>query len=41
MANYSFVVQSGFRPFSMDEMLKPLAIYKQSYDNSENAYVAL
>ena len=39
--NYSFVVDSNFSPFSMQEMLAPLAMYKDAYEKSEEAYTDL
>ena len=36
--NYSFVVDSSFQPFSMQEMLTPLTMYKDAYDQAEAAY---
>ena len=39
--NYSFVIDSSFNPFSMQEMLAPLAMYKDAYEKSEEAYINL
>jgi hypothetical protein len=39
--NYSFVVDSTFQPFTMQEMLAPLAMYKDVYEKSEEAYTDL
>lgn len=39
--NYSFVVDSTFSPFTMQEMLPPLAMYKDAYEKSEEAYTDL
>ena len=36
MANYSLVVNSKFRPYSFDELVKPYAIYGQAYDEQQN-----
>ena len=36
MANY-FVVNSKFKPYSFDEMLKPYALYGQAYKEQEDA----
>lgn len=36
--NYDFVIDSSFQPFSMQEMLSPLAIYKDAYEKSEEMY---
>ena len=35
MANYQYVIDSSFRPFSMQEMLAPLMIYKDAYEKQE------
>ena len=37
-SNYSFVIDSSFNPFSFKEMIQPLAIYKEAYEQAENAY---
>ena len=39
--NYSFVVDSSFRPFSMQEMVAPLVAYKDAYEKSEEAFSEL
>lgn len=39
--NYSFVVDSSFNPLSMQEILQPLAAYKDAYEKSEEAYAEL
>lgn len=39
--NYSFIVDSTFQPFTMQEMLTPLAMYKDVYEKSEEAYTDL
>lgn len=39
--NYSFVIDSSFRPFSFQEMLAPLAIYKDASEKAEEAYTEL
>ena len=36
MANYSLVVNSKFRPYSFDELVKPYAIYGQAYEEQQN-----
>ena len=36
--NYSFVVDSSFQPFSMQEMLMPFVQYKDAYEKTEAAY---
>lgn len=38
MANYGFVVDSTFSPFSMQEMLVPFTAYKDAFEKSEEAY---
>lgn len=38
MPNYTYVVDSNFHPFSMQEMLVPLSAYKEEYEKSEEAY---
>lgn len=38
MANYDFVVNSHFNPFSLQEMLTPFAAYKEEFDKTEEAY---
>lgn len=35
--NFSFVVDSSFNPFSMQEMLVPLSLYKDAYEKQEAA----
>lgn len=34
-------IQNGFRPFSFDELVKPLLIYQQAYDKTEKEYFDL
>lgn len=41
MANYSFVIDSHFDPFSMQEMLVPFTAYKDAFEKSEEAYMDL
>lgn len=41
MANYNFVVDSTFRPFTFDEMVKPLLLYKEAYDKAKEEYKEL
>ncbi len=36
--NYSFVIDSSFQPFSMQEMMTPLAMYKDEYEKREAAF---
>lgn len=38
---YDFVVDSNFTPFTMQEMLAPLSMYKDAYEKSEEAYTDL
>lgn len=38
---YDFVVNNSFRPFSMQEMLAPLAMYKEAFEKADEAYTAL
>lgn len=38
MSNYSFVVDSTFSPFSMQEMLVPFTAYKDAFEKTEEAY---
>lgn len=37
-SNYSFVIDSSFQPFTMQEMLVPFAMYKDAFEKSEEAY---
>lgn len=41
MANYSFVIDSSFQPFSMQEMLVPFSAYKDAFEKSEEQYDTL
>ena len=36
--DYSFVIDSSFQPFSMQEMLTPFMMYKDAYEKSEAAF---
>ena len=36
--NYSFVVDSAFTPFSMQELLTPMLMYKENFEKMESAY---
>lgn len=36
--NFSYVIDSSFQPFSMQEMLVPFAMYKDEFEKSEEAY---
>ena len=40
-SNYSFVIDSSFQPFSMQEMLVPFSAYKEAFEKSEEEYQAL
>lgn len=35
---YDFVIDSNFRPFSFQELMQPLAIYKDAFEQTEAAY---
>ena len=39
--NYSFVIDSHFQPFSLQEMLTPFAMYKDVYEKMEDEYTDL
>lgn len=41
MANYSYVVDSNFTPFTMQEMLVPFTAYKDAFEKTEEAYDTL
>ena len=41
MANYSFVIDSSFKPFSMQETLVPFQMYKDAFEKTEDAYMDL
>lgn len=41
MANYAYVIDSSFQPFSMQEMLLPFSAYKDAFEKSEEAYLDL
>lgn len=41
MANFSFVVDSSYDPMSLQEMMVPWAMYKESYDKQEETYLDL
>lgn len=38
MANYTYVVDSSYQPFSLQEMLVPFNAYKEAFEKSEDAY---
>ena len=37
-SNYDFVIDSSFQPFSMQELLTPMMMYKDAYEKQEAAY---
>lgn len=39
--NYSFVIDSSFQPFTMQEMLVPFTAYKDAYEKMEESYFDL
>ena len=39
--NYSYVVDSTFQPFNMQEMLVPFSAYKDAFEKSEEQYDSL
>lgn len=41
MANYSLVINSKFKPFSLERYLQPLQLYGQAYREQEDAYADL
>ena len=41
MASYSIISNARFRPFSYDELVKPLVQYKEAYDKAEADYTNL
>ena len=38
MSNFSYVIDSTFSPFSMQEMLVPFTAYKDAFEKTEEAY---
>ena len=38
MANFDFVIDSSFKPFSFDEMLRPWVMYGNAYKEVEESY---
>ena len=36
--DYSYVIDSSFQPFSMQEMLTPFVMYKDAYEKDDEAY---
>lgn len=41
MANFSYVVDSSYKPFSLQEMLVPFTAYKEEFEKAETAYTDL
>lgn len=41
MSNYAFVVDSSYKPFSLQEMLVPFTAYKEEFEKAEAAYTDL
>ena len=41
MGDYSYVIDSTFQPFSMQEMLVPFTAYKEAFEKTEEAYTDL
>lgn len=41
MADYTYVIDSSFKPFSMQEMLVPFTAYKEAFEKAEEKYDAL
>ena len=41
MPNFSYVIDSSFKPYSFQEMLAPIAMYKDEYEKVEDAYLNL
>lgn len=41
MANYQYVINSSFKPFTMQEMLVPFNAYKDAFEQTEAAYIDL
>lgn len=39
--NYSFVIDNSFQPFSFQELIQPLALYKDAFEQAEAAYTDL
>lgn len=40
-SNFSFVIDSSFQPFTLQEMLVPFAAYKEAFERSEEDYMKL
>ena len=41
MSNFSYVIDSSFQPFSMQEMLVPFTAYKDAFEKTEEQYNSL
>lgn len=41
MPNYTYVIDSSYKPYSLQEMLMPLEAYKEAYNQAEEKYLAL
>ena len=41
MPNYSFVIDSSFQPFTLQEMIQPWAVYSNAYEKTEDDYIKL
>lgn len=41
MSDYSFVIDSTFKPFSLQEMLVPFSAYKDAYEKADETYIDL
>lgn len=41
MPNYNYVINSSYKPYSLQEMLVPLEAYKEAYNEAEEKYLAL
>lgn len=41
MADFNYRMSVNFRPFTMDEMLKPVMMYKEAYEKAEDNYTQL
>lgn len=41
MANYNYTIKNSYSPFSMQEMLAPLTLYKEAFEKDEEQYINL
>lgn len=41
MANYQFVIDSSFSPFTFQEQLMPFTMYKDAYEKEDEKYIEL